>query len=120
MGEFVRDGECGRMVLTTLIPPGSKCGTLLINYDTEDTTVVLSRSKCKCGRTHMRILNPQREAETIWVHDTPFNRVDVERGVFQPRKYGISHREYEAELSGEEKGVAVLKVSGMYRSLDMR
>ena len=86
------------MVLTTLLPAGSKCGTLLINYDTEDTTVVLSRSPCRCGRTHMRIMNPQREAETVWVHGTPFNRVDVERGVFQPRNMEYLTGEYEAVL----------------------
>ena len=38
MQSFVPDGECGRGVLTTLLPVGGKCGTLLINYDTEDTT----------------------------------------------------------------------------------
>jgi len=81
--DFVNDGECGRIVLTTLLPVGQKTGTLLLNYDTEDTTVVLSREKCKCGRTHMRILNPQREAETVWVAGNPFNKVDIEQGVFQ-------------------------------------
>lgn len=110
MGEFVRDGECGRMVLTTLLPTGGKCGTLLINYDTEDTTVVLSRSKCTCGRTHMRIYTPQREAETVWVHDTPLNRVDVERCVFQPQNMEYLTGEYEAVISGKTKGVATLKV----------
>ena len=80
---FVADGECGRIVLTTLLPPGAKTGNLLLNYDTDDTTVVVTREKCDCGRTHMRILNPQREAETVWVMGSPFNRVDVEQGVFQ-------------------------------------
>lgn len=110
MGDFVHDGECGRMVLTTLLPTGSKCGTLLINYDTEDTTVVLSRSKCRCGRTHMRIMNPQREAETVWINDTPLNRVDVERGVFQPQNMEYLTGEYEAVLSDDAKGVAILNV----------
>jgi coenzyme F390 synthetase len=55
---FVPDGECGRAVLTTLLPVGGKSGMLLLNYDTEDTTVVLSRERCACGRTHMRIYNP--------------------------------------------------------------
>jgi coenzyme F390 synthetase len=34
MKAFVSDGNCGRAVLTTLLPEGSKAGTLLINYDT--------------------------------------------------------------------------------------
>lgn len=34
-------------------------------------------------RSHLRIYSPQREAETVWLMGIPFNRVDVERGVFQ-------------------------------------
>lgn len=98
---FVNDGECGRIVLTTLLPPGGKTGTLLLNYDTEDTTVVVSRDKCPCGRTHMRIMNPEREAETVWVAETPFNRVDVEKGVFQRDNMEYLTGEYEAFLYGD-------------------
>ncbi len=95
---FVGDGECGRMVLSTLLPVGGKAGTLLLNYDTEDTTVVISRDRCACGRTHLKILNPQREAETFWVFGSPFNRVDVERGVFQRENMEYVSGEYEAFL----------------------
>lgn len=44
--DFVRDGEFGRTVLTSLLPVGGKCGTLLLNYDTEDTSVVITRRQC--------------------------------------------------------------------------
>ncbi|MFA5330894.1 MAG: coenzyme F390 synthetase [Methanoregula sp.] len=96
MQEFVKDGECGRAVLTTLLPVGGKSGMLLINYDTEDTTVVLSREKCGCGRTHMRIINPEREAETVWVHGNSFNRVDIEASVFQNESMEFLTGEYES------------------------
>ncbi len=99
---FVDDGECGGIVLTTLLPVGEKTGTLLLNYDTEDTTVVVSRDKCSCGRTHMRILNPQREAETVRVVGSPFNRVDIEQGVFQRDNMDYLTGEYEAFLYGDE------------------
>ena len=99
---FVNEGECGRIVLTTLLPVGQKTGTLLLNYDTEDTTMVLSREKCKCGRTHMRILNPQREAETVWVAGSPFNKVDIEQGVFQRDNMEYLTGEYESFLYGDE------------------
>lgn len=109
---FVPEGECGRIVLTTLLAPGEHCGTLLLNYDTEDTTVVLSRERCACGRTHMRIMNPQREAETVWVAGTPFNRVDIERGVFQHDNMDFLSGEYEAFVStGDKEEAAVLQVS---------
>ena len=109
---FVRDGECGRVVLTTLLPVGGKSGTLLLNYDTEDTTVVVTRERCACGRTHMKIMNPQRESETFWVAETPFNRVDVERGVFQRENMEYLTGEYEAFLyGGDDEGETIMRVS---------
>jgi phenylacetate-coenzyme A ligase PaaK-like adenylate-forming protein len=112
MKRFVEDGECGRIVLSTLLPVGGKSGMLLINYDTEDTSVVIARDMCPCGRTHMRIYNPQREAETAWVNGTPFNRVDVERGVFQRDNMEYLTGEYEAFLYySEDRGRTILRVS---------
>ena len=110
--DFMPDGECGRIVLTTLLPVGGKCGSLLLNYDTEDTTVVVSREECTCGRTHMKILNPQRESETFWVAETPFNRVDVESGVFQRENMEYLTGEYEAFLyGGDDEGETIMRVS---------
>jgi coenzyme F390 synthetase len=112
MKSFVKDGECGRGVLTTLLPVGGKCGMLLINYDTEDTTVVLSRERCGCGRTHMRIVNPEREAETLWAFGNPFNRTDIEAAVFQTDSMDYITGEYEAFISdGDLPGEAVLRVN---------
>lgn len=111
MGDFVPDGECGRAVLTTLLPAGGRCGTLLINYDTEDTTVVISRDRCACGRTHMRTYTPQREAETAWVLGTPVNRVDIERGVFQRENMDYLTGEYEAFITPAADGGTVIGVS---------
>lgn len=109
---FVKDGECGRGVLTTLLPVGGKCGMLLINYDTEDTTVVSTRERCACGRTHMRIVNPQREAETIWAFGNPFNRADIEAAVFQPGNMEFLTGEYEAFVyAGEMPHETMLRVS---------
>jgi phenylacetate-coenzyme A ligase PaaK-like adenylate-forming protein len=107
LGNFLKDGECGRIVLTTLLPPGGKTGTLLLNYDTEDTTVVLSRDRCPCGRTHLRVMLPEREAETVWVAGTPFNRVDIERGVFQRENMDYLTGEYEAFLYGDAEKITL-------------
>lgn len=110
--EFVNDGESGRIVLTTLLPVGAKCGMLLINYDTDDTTVVTSRDRCACGRTHMRIGTPTRDAETVWVHGSPMNRVDVEAGVFQRENMEYLTGEYEAFLyADEDRDKVVMRVS---------
>ncbi len=100
--QFVPEGECGRIVLTTLLPVGAKCGMLLINYDTEDTSA---------GRTHMRIYTPQREAETVWIRGAAMNRVDVERGVFQRENMEYLTGEYEAFLyAGDDREKTVMRV----------
>jgi phenylacetate-coenzyme A ligase PaaK-like adenylate-forming protein len=44
---------------------------------------------------------PQREAETVWVAGTPFNRVDMEKGVFQRENMDYLTGEYEAFLYGD-------------------
>jgi coenzyme F390 synthetase len=112
MEGFVKDGECGRGVLTTLLPVGGKSGMLLLNYDTEDTTLVISRERCGCGRTHMRIYNPQREAETAWIFGNSLNRVDIEAGVFQSENMEYLTGEYEAYIyEGETPDQVVLRIS---------
>jgi coenzyme F390 synthetase len=111
MQGFVRDGECGRGILTTLLPIGGKSGMLLLNYDTEDTTTVISRGRCRCGRTHMRIHNPQREAETTWIFGNAVNRVDIETGVFQPENMDFLTGEYEAFIDdGDKNGEVILRI----------
>jgi coenzyme F390 synthetase len=112
MQAFVPDGGCGRAVLTTLLPAGAHAGMLLLNYDTEDATSIVSRKTCTCGRTHMRIVNPQREAETFWIFGTPINRVDIEAGVFQPANMQHLTGEYEAFIhDGRSPGTVELRVS---------
>ena len=115
MQSFVPDGECGRGVLTTLLPAGGKCGMLLINYDTEDTTVVLSRERCGCGRTHIRIYNPARGAETVWVHGIALNRIDIESAIFQPENMAYFTGKYEAFLyDGDQPEHFILRISVEY------
>ncbi|WP_332448567.1 coenzyme F390 synthetase [Methanoculleus sp.] len=112
LNRFVQDGETGRLVYTTLLEPGKRAGTLLINYDTEDTCRVVSRERCGCGRTHMRIDNPRREAETFPVAGVPLNRVDVEAAVFAPGNMAVLNGEYEVFIyGGDEAGETVLRVS---------
>jgi coenzyme F390 synthetase len=100
---FVEEGECGRIILSNLLPQGEKSGTLLLNYDTEDSSMVISKDKCSCGRTHMRIFSPQRENETYWIYGVPFNRVDVERAVFQRENMEYLTGEYEGFLYEKSK-----------------
>jgi len=50
-GEPVSDGTEGEMVITTL----TREALPVIRYRTGDMTRILSREKCACGRTHLRI-----------------------------------------------------------------
>jgi len=110
--DFVSDGNSGRAVLTTLLPEGARAGTLLLNYDTEDTTTVVSRAQCSCGRTHLRIASPQRESETFRIFGVPLNRVEIEAGVFQRENMEVITGEYEVILQGgESSGRVVLRLA---------
>lgn len=90
------------MILTTLLSKKDKAGTLLINYDTDDSSSVITRKKCGCGRTHMKIDNPTRDAETINIFGNSVNRVDIEAGVFQRENMEYLTGEYESFLYGNE------------------
>ena len=110
--DFVNDGEKGRMILTTLVPKGEEAGTVLINYNTDDISRVLSRDTCGCGRTHMRIENPQREAENVYISGIPLNRVDIESCVFQKENMEYLTGEYEAFLyCGITEEECILRIS---------
>ncbi|GAB6077042.1 phenylacetate--CoA ligase [Desulfurobacterium crinifex] len=50
-GEVLPDGEEGELVITTL----TREGLPLIRYRTRDITKVISRERCDCGRTHLRL-----------------------------------------------------------------
>ncbi len=108
---YVPEGGSGHIVLSTLLKPGEKCGSLLLNYDTDDTTRILSRDPCACGRTHMRILNPWRETETVRIFEVDMNRIDIERAVFQPGNMDFLTGEYEAFVYGDDENEIVLRIS---------
>ncbi|MGL6298439.1 MAG: coenzyme F390 synthetase [Methanobacteriaceae archaeon] len=118
---FLDEGKEGKIILTTLLSEGEngkpvnslgkniamenngeKCGTLLINYDTDDISSVLSKAKCKCGRTHMRIDNPQRDGESAYIFGKKINRVNIEAGVFQKDNMDYLTGEYESFIYGDE------------------
>ncbi len=50
-GEPLSDGEEGELVVTTL----TREGLPLIRYRTRDITKILSRGRCQCGRTMLRL-----------------------------------------------------------------
>jgi phenylacetate-coenzyme A ligase PaaK-like adenylate-forming protein len=84
----------------------------LVHLDIYDPALKNFVRDGECGRTHMKIMNPQRESETFWVAETPFNRVDVERGVFQRENMEYLTGEYEAFLyGGDDEEETIMRVS---------
>ena len=60
----------------------------------------------------MRIVNPQREGETVWAFGNPFNRTDIEAAVFQHDSMAHVTGEYEASVyDGDVPEKVVLRVN---------
>ena len=56
-------------------------------------------------------MNPQREADTVWVNGAPFNRIDIEQGVFQHENMQYLTGEYEAFLyTGQDEQETIMRV----------
>lgn len=108
--EFVPDGQSGRIVLSHLLPVGERSGMVLLNYDSEDTSAIVSRKRCACGRTHLRIRPPGRESDTVQIGQASLDRIEIERGVFQPDNMVELNGEYEAFLYSEGDRGAVLRI----------
>ncbi|MEZ5335916.1 MAG: hypothetical protein R2741_12120 [Methanolobus sp.] len=112
MDKFVKDGECGRVVLSTLLPVGAKSGNVLLNYDTEDTTVVVSREECACGRTHMKILNPRKEARLSGYQEPRLTGLILKKEFSRGENMEYLTGEYEAFLyGGDDEEETTLRVS---------
>lgn len=108
--EFVPDGRQGRIVLSHLLPVGERSGMVLLNYDSEDVTTIVSRERCACGRTHLRIRPPGRESDIVQIGHAHLDRIEIERGVFAPENLAELNGEYEAFLYAEGDRGAVLRI----------
>src|SRR5438094_2072020 len=97
-GRLRRDGEEGELVVSTL----TREGLPLIRYRTHDLTRVVSRARCVCGRTSLRIDRLRGRTDDMVIY----------KGVnFYPRQVemvllaqaGVSH-EYQIVLDAEGGG----------------
>ena len=110
MEAFVPDGAEGRIVLSHLLPVGAKSGMVLLNYDSEDLTSIVSRETCACGRTHLRIRPPRRESDSVEIGMGRLDRTEIERAVFVPENMVDLTGEYEAFLYSDGDAGAVLRI----------
>jgi phenylacetate-CoA ligase len=91
-GALLPDGEEGELVVTTL----SREGLPLVRYRTHDLTRVLSRARCDCGRTHLRVDRLRgRTDDMVIFKGTNFYPRQIESVLL--RHPGVSH-EYQIVL----------------------
>ena len=97
-GAVVPDGTEGELVVSTL----TRVGLPLVRYRTHDLTRVLSRAKCDCGRTALRLDRLRgRTDDMVIFKGVNFYPCQVETVLL--RQPGVSH-EYQIVLDGEGGG----------------
>ncbi|MBI4590859.1 MAG: phenylacetate--CoA ligase [Candidatus Rokubacteria bacterium] len=97
-GQVVPDGTEGELVISTL----TREGLPLVRYRTHDLTRVVSRERCDCGRTHLRIDRLRgRTDDMVVFKGVNFYPRQVEQLILQTE--GVSH-EYQLRLDRGEGG----------------
>jgi len=97
-GTALADGDEGELVVSTL----TREGLPLIRYRTHDLTRVVSRARCACGRTGVRIDRLRgRTDDMVIVKGVNFYPRQIETIVL--RQPGVSH-EYQVRLDGDGGG----------------
>jgi phenylacetate-CoA ligase len=100
-GAVVPDGVEGELVVSTL----TREGLPLVRYRTHDLTRVLSRERCECGRTALRLDRLRgRTDDMVIARGVNFYPRQVETVLL--RQPGVSH-EYQIVLEGDGGGERV-------------
>jgi phenylacetate-CoA ligase len=91
-GRTMPDGEEGELVLTTL----TREGLPLVRYRTRDLTRIVSRARCGCGRSHLRLDRLRgRTDDMVIFKGTNFYPRQIESLILQ--RPGVGH-EYQIVL----------------------
>src|SRR5437016_5768538 len=97
-GAVVPDGTTGELVVSTL----TRAGLPLVRYRTRDLTRVLSRERCDCGRTALRLDRLRGRTDDMAIlTGVHFYPSQIETVLL--RQPGVSH-EYQIVLDGEGGG----------------
>jgi len=97
-GRPAADGQQGELVVTTL----AREGLPLVRYRTRDLTRVVSRDRCDCGRTHLRLARLSGRCDDMIIYKgTNFYPQHIERLLLQQE--GLGH-EYQIQLERDSGG----------------
>lgn len=111
-GEVLPDGIEGEMVVTTL----TREGLPLIRYRTRDVTRILSRDRCECGRTHIRVDRIKgRTDDMLKVKGVNFYPSQIEAILMRHEEVGNEYQIVIDEVKGKTKVKIVLEVKDSSR-----
>lgn len=103
-GELLEDGQEGELVITTL----TREALPLVRYRTGDITSVVSRARCACGRTHIRVARFKgRTDDMIIFKGTNFYPSQVEKILLQFKE--VAH-DYRIILGRDEGGTETIRL----------
>ena len=103
-GEVLEDGREGEMVITTL----TREALPTIRYRTGDITSVVSREKCDCGRTHIRVDRFKGRADDMLIYKgVSFYPCQVEKILLRFEE--VAH-DYQITLDRDEGGSETIKL----------
>ncbi|MGB9808183.1 MAG: phenylacetate--CoA ligase family protein [Thermosulfidibacteraceae bacterium] len=111
-GEVLPDGEEGEMVVTTL----TREGLPLIRYRTRDITRIVSRERCECGRTHLRVDRIKgRTDDMLKVKGVNFYPSQIESILMRHKEVGNEYQIVIDEVKGKTKVKIILEVKDFSR-----
>ena len=105
-GRVLPDGEEGEMVVTTL----TRQGLPLIRYRTRDITRILSREKCPCGRTCLRVDRLKgRTDDMLKVKGVNFYPMQIEAILMRHKEVGPEYQIILEKRKGKDHVKVVLE-----------
>jgi phenylacetate-CoA ligase len=103
-GQVLEDGQEGEMVITTL----TREALPTIRYRTGDITSVVSREKCDCGRTHIRVDRFKGRADDMLIYKgVNFYPSQVEKALL---KFDEVAHDYQIILDRDEGGSETIRL----------
>jgi len=107
------DGTEGELVITTL----TKEGLPLIRYRTKDITKIISRDKCDCGRTHLRVSRLKgRTDDMLKVKGVNFYPSQIEQILLQYETIGPYYQIVLENAKGKDEITIILEKTNGFSS----
>ena len=100
--ENLSEGEEGHLIVTGLLPPGVRGGTVLLRYDIEDVTKKLGNG-CECGRTLDSFDYTRRSSNEFVVGAVKFKSEEFEKTLCDFKDFKYITPEYQIVVDFDER-----------------